>query len=95
MDMKTDPKNTIHSIATQQTARMTTKEIFALCDIVRQTGFEIHRYQPLLFYVESFEHLYSLVDDLEKWMRAGKLNNVVPGEPLVSAEDIASFMEGT
>lgn len=23
---------------------MTTKEIFALCDIVRQTGFEIHRY---------------------------------------------------
>ena len=43
MNMKTDPKNTTHSTDTRQAARMTTKEIFALCDIVRQTGFEIHR----------------------------------------------------
>lgn len=54
-------------------------------------AFEIHHYQPLLFYVESFDHLYSLVGELEQWMRAGKLNHVAPGEPLVSAEDIAGF----
>lgn len=39
--MKTEPNNTS---TTQQNTPMTTKEIFALCDIVRQTGFEIHRY---------------------------------------------------
>jgi len=41
MDMNTDPQNPAN---TQHAIRMTTKEIFALCDIVRQTGFEIHRH---------------------------------------------------
>src|SRR5216683_2944047 len=36
--------------------------------------FEIDHYQPLLFIVDSFDHLFSLVDELERWMRQGKLN---------------------
>jgi len=44
-------------------------------------SFEIDHYQPLLFIVDSFDHLFSLLDELEKWMKAGKLNNVAPGEP--------------
>jgi phenylalanine-4-hydroxylase len=54
--------------------------------------FEIDHYQPLLFVVDSFDHLFSLVDELEKWMKNGKLNNVSPGEPEVSAEDLKSFL---
>ena len=33
-----------------------------------------------------------LVDTLEKWMRAGKLNNVAPGEPEVNERDLKSFL---
>jgi phenylalanine-4-hydroxylase len=54
-------------------------------------GFEIDHYQPLLFIVNSFDHLFSLVDQLEKWMRQGRLNNVAPGEPGVSETDLQSF----
>lgn len=56
-------------------------------------GFEIDHYQPLLFIVDSFDHLFSLVDRLEQWMRDGKLNNVAPGEPAVNEHDLESFME--
>lgn len=55
-------------------------------------GFEIDHYQPLLFIVDSFDHLFSLVDELEQWMRAGKLDNVAPGEPLVGEDDLMSFL---
>lgn len=55
-------------------------------------GFEIHHYQPLLFIVDSFDHLYSLVDRLEKWMREGKLGNVAPGEPTINEVDLRSFI---
>ncbi len=55
-------------------------------------GFEIDHYQPLLFWVDSFDHLFSLVDRLEKWLRDGKLNNVAPGEPLVNEKDLSSFL---
>jgi phenylalanine-4-hydroxylase len=54
--------------------------------------FEIDHYQPLLFYVDSFDHLFSLVDELERWMKEGKLNNVSPGEPEVNEADLASFV---
>jgi phenylalanine-4-hydroxylase len=57
--------------------------------------FEIHHYQPLLFVVESFEHLFELVGQLEKWMREGKLDNVSPGEPDMSEGDVRSFIEAT
>lgn len=55
--------------------------------------FEIDHYQPLLFIVDSFEHLYHLVGELEDWMKAGKLDNVAPGEPAVSEPDLRSFLE--
>jgi phenylalanine-4-hydroxylase len=55
-------------------------------------GFEIDHYQPLLFIVDSFDHLFSLVDTLEGWMRSGKLNNVAPGEPRVDEHDLESFL---
>jgi len=55
-------------------------------------GFAIDRYQPLLFIVQSFDHLFSEVDTLEKWMRAGKLNNVAPGEPEIDERDLKSFL---
>jgi phenylalanine-4-hydroxylase len=57
-------------------------------------GFEIHHYQPLLFIVDSFEHLFNLVDQLEQWMKAGKLSHVAPGEPDIREGDLKSFLEG-
>ena len=54
--------------------------------------FEIDKFQPLLFYVESFDHLFGLVDDLEQWLKNGKLDNVSPGEPLVNPQDLESFL---
>jgi len=54
--------------------------------------FEIDHYQPLLFIIDSFDQLFSLVDELEKWLKSGKLNNVSPGEPGVSDSDIESFL---
>lgn len=54
--------------------------------------FEIDHYQPLLFVVDSFDHLFGLVDQLEVMMKDGKLDNVSGGEPLVNEEDIRSFM---
>ena len=55
-------------------------------------AFEIDHYQPLLFVVESFEHLFELVDRLEGWMRAGKLDHVAPGLPEISERDLESFL---
>jgi phenylalanine-4-hydroxylase len=55
-------------------------------------AFEIDHYQPLLFIVDSFDHLFSLVDELERWMRQGKLNNVAPGEPVINEHDLQSFL---
>jgi phenylalanine-4-hydroxylase len=56
-------------------------------------AFEIDHYQPLLFIVDSFDHLYSLAGELERWMKAGKLNHVAPGEPGVNEVDVKSFLE--
>jgi phenylalanine-4-hydroxylase len=55
--------------------------------------FEIDHYQPLLFIVDSFDHLYALVDELEDWIVHGKLDEVAPGEPAVSETDLRSFLE--
>jgi phenylalanine-4-hydroxylase len=56
-------------------------------------GFEIDHFQPLLFVVDSFDHLFSLVDKLEAWMKDGKLNNIAPGEPGISEADLRSFLD--
>ena len=55
--------------------------------------FEIDHYQPLLFIVDSFDHLFELVGELEQWMREGRLSNVSGGEPAVSEPDLRSFLE--
>jgi len=56
-------------------------------------GAEIDHYQPLLFIVDSFDHLFGLVGRFEQWMRAGKLDNVAPGLPEIQESDLRSFME--
>jgi phenylalanine-4-hydroxylase len=54
--------------------------------------FEIDHYQPLLFVVESFDHLFEQVERLEQWMKSGQLDNVSPGEPAINEKDLASFL---
>ena len=53
---------------------------------------EIDHYQPILFIVDSFDHLFGLVDEFERWMRDGKLFNVAPGLPDIAEGDLRSFM---
>ncbi|MCB1054204.1 MAG: phenylalanine 4-monooxygenase [Acidobacteria bacterium] len=55
--------------------------------------FEIHHYQPLLFVVDSFDHLYGEAERLRQWVMSDKVANVSPGEPLVNAEDLRSFLD--
>jgi phenylalanine-4-hydroxylase len=55
--------------------------------------FEIYHVQPLLFYVDSFGHLFSEVERLEEWVLDGRLDNVSPGEPLINETDLQSFLE--
>jgi phenylalanine-4-hydroxylase len=76
-----------HSIESQYVQRFPLQ-----LEWVINQGFEIDHYQPLLFVVRDFAHLFELVDQLEAWMRAGKLNNVAPGEPAVSPTDVMSFL---
>jgi phenylalanine-4-hydroxylase len=56
-------------------------------------AFEIHHYQPLLFIVDSFDHLFDLTHDLEEWIKAGKLENLAPCEPEVNEADLKSFLD--
>lgn len=55
-------------------------------------GYAIHHYQPLLFIVDSFDHLFDLVGELERWMRDNRLNNVAPGLPNMSEEDVRRLL---
>jgi phenylalanine-4-hydroxylase len=64
---------------------------FQLAWVVNQF-FEIDRYQPVLFIVDSLEHLYRLVGELEDWIADGRLDNVAPGQPEVRAEDLRGFL---
>jgi phenylalanine-4-hydroxylase len=56
-------------------------------------GAEIDHYQPLLFIIDSFDHLFELVDRLERWMRDGRLDNVAPGLPEIHESDLRSFLD--
>jgi phenylalanine-4-hydroxylase len=56
---------------------------------------EIDHYQPLLFIAQSFEHVFELVDRLERWMREGRLDNVAPGLPEISEQDLRSYLEAS
>ncbi|HEY1758506.1 MAG TPA: phenylalanine 4-monooxygenase [Bryobacteraceae bacterium] len=62
--------------------------------VVNQS-FEINHYQPLLFIVDSFEHLFRLVTELEHWMKDGRLSHVAPGEPEIREADLKSFLEAS
>jgi phenylalanine-4-hydroxylase len=64
---------------------------FDIAEVVNQP-FEIDHYQPRLYIVDSFDHLYALVSELEAWIQAGKLDDVTGGEPAVSESDLASFL---
>lgn len=55
-------------------------------------SYEIDHFQPLLFVIDSFDQLYEEVDRLEKWLLSGKLDNVAPGEPSVSEENLREFL---
>lgn len=79
-----------HSVESQEVQRFPVQ-----LEWVINQSFEIDHYQPLLFVVDSFDHLFSLVDELEKWMKDGKLNNVAPGEPGVNEADLESFFNHT
>jgi phenylalanine-4-hydroxylase len=54
-------------------------------------SFEINHYQPLLFVIDGFDHLFALVEELGAWMRAGRLSHVAPGEPRIERGDLESF----
>jgi len=57
--------------------------------------FEIDHYQPLLFVVNDFEHLFELLGQLEQWMKDGKLDNVTPGWRDMSEADVRSFLDAS
>lgn len=54
--------------------------------------FEIDHYQPLLFVVDSFEHLFAEIERLIEWVKTGQLDHVSPGEPAISEADLRSFL---
>jgi phenylalanine-4-hydroxylase len=54
--------------------------------------FAIDHFQSCLYVADSFEHVFQLASELERWMRAGTLNAVSPGEPEIRASDIESFL---
>jgi phenylalanine-4-hydroxylase len=65
---------------------------FQLEWVINQS-FEIDHFQPLLFIIDSFEHLYDQVSLLEKWLLEGRLDHVSPGEPGVNESDLKAFCE--
>ncbi len=67
------------------------RRAFEIGEVVNQP-FEIDHYQPRLYIVDSFDHLFALVSELERWMQEGKLDDVAGGEPAVSESDLASFL---
>jgi phenylalanine-4-hydroxylase len=79
-----------HSLASPQVQRYP-----AQIEWMVNQAFEIDHYQPLLFIVDGFDHLFDLVGALDSWMRNGQLDNVAPGEPQVSEADLRSFIEAT
>lgn len=58
---------------------------------VLNQSFEIDHYQPLLFVIDSFEELYEEMDRTEKWLKEGRLDNLAPGIPALSDQEIKDF----
>lgn len=78
----------VHSVESPEVQRFP----FQLEWIVNQS-FEIHHYQPLLFVIESFEQLYEEMDRTEKWLNEGKLDNLAPGIPTLTDEEILAVIK--
>ncbi len=76
-----------HSIESPEVQRVP----FQLEWVINQS-FDIDHFQPLLFIIDSFEHLYEEVDRLEKWLLSGKLDHVASGGPSVSEENLKAFL---
>ena len=76
-----------HSVISSEVQRYP----FQLEWVINQS-FEIDHFQPLLFIVDSFEHLYVEVERLKEWLLSGKLDNVAPGDPKISDEDLNIFL---
>lgn len=64
---------------------------FQLEWVINQS-FEIDRFQPLLFIIDSFEHLYQEVQRLQTWLVQGKLDHVSSGEPKINGDDLKAFL---
>ena len=62
-------------------------------DWVIHQPFEANHGQPLLFIVESFDHLRELTATLERWLRQGRLDDVARGEPELSPAGLEIFLE--
>ncbi len=77
----------VHSIEAPEVQRFP----FQLEWVINQS-FEIDRFQPLLFVIDSFEHLYDEVHQLEKLLLTGKLDYIAPGEPGVDEKDLTAFL---
>jgi phenylalanine-4-hydroxylase len=61
-------------------------------DWVIHQSFEIDRYQPLLFVVDSFDQLYGAVEDLEHRILTGRLGMIAPGKPEVDTAGLAECL---
>ncbi|MBL8230598.1 MAG: phenylalanine 4-monooxygenase [Bryobacterales bacterium] len=61
-------------------------------DWVIHQSFEIDRYQPLLFVVDSFEQLYDTVEQLERLILEDRLGEVAPGKPDVDPDEISLLL---
>jgi phenylalanine-4-hydroxylase len=62
---------------------------------VMNQPFEYDHFQRVLFIVESFDHLFELVGDLETLLESGRLDRVAPGGPTINEVDIRSFLAST
>lgn len=67
------------------------RQPFQLEWVINQS-FAIDRMQPLLFVIDSFDHLFHEVERLSQWLIDGKLDNVTPGEPGVNEDDLKAFL---
>lgn len=82
------PGEILHSVESSEVQRYP----FQLEWVINQS-FKIDRYQSLLFYIDSFEHLFEEVNRLGKWLDEGKLDFVAPGEPRVDQESLQGFLQ--
>jgi len=75
-----------HSVESSEVQR----HPFQLEWVINQS-FEVDRMQPLLFVIDSFEHLYHEVERLEQWLLEGKLDFVSRGQPTIDEKELLCY----